>query len=135
MKSSLITMMLIASPIFLFTTCDSKQSVDQLLKNDAQRSKIIDSFINHQPYRMEMMNAMLQNDSCRIIMGQKMMGRPDMMGMMMGDPAKMKGTMDYMLTMAAKDSIMFNDMLQMMKEKPEMWSKIMKMNSSSSKTK
>ena len=135
MKRSLITSMLIANAIFLFTACDSNQPVDQLLKNDAQRSEIIGSFINHQPYRMEMMNAMLQNDSCRIIMGQKMMGRPEMMGMMMSNPTKMKGTMDHMVNMAAKDSIMFNDMLQMMKEKPEMWSKVMKMHSSTSKTK
>ena len=68
---------------------ESGQSVDQLLKNDMQRSEIIGSFINHQPHRMEMMSAMIQNDSCRNIMGQQMMGRSERMGMMMKDPTKM----------------------------------------------
>jgi hypothetical protein len=30
--------------------------------------------------------------------------------------------------MAAKDTVIFNSMIQMMKEKPEMWNKVMKMN-------
>ena len=81
-----------------------------------------------------MMNAMMQNDSCRLLMGKKMMERPEMMGMMMSDPKKMKGTMDHMVTMAANDSLMFNDMIQMMKEKPEMWNKVMKMKTSATKT-
>jgi hypothetical protein len=127
MKKLLITSILIANVIFLFTACESNQSVDQLLKNDAQRSQIITSFINHQPYRMEMMNAMMQNDSCRNVLGQKMMGNPEMMGMMMKDPTRMQGTMNHMVTMAASDSTMFNAMVQMMKDKPEMWSKLMEM--------
>lgn len=126
--------MLIANAVFLFTACDSKQPVDQLLKNDSQRSEIIGSFINHQSYRMEMMNAMMQNDSCLFLMGQKMMEKPEMMGMMMSDPEKMKGTMDHMVNIAAQDTVMFNDMIQMMKDNPEMWSKIMKMNSFTGKT-
>lgn len=134
MKRSLITSMFIANAIFLFTACEIKQPVDQLLKNDSQRSEIISSFIDHQPYRMEMMNAMMQNDSCRLLMGKKMMGKPEMMGMMMSDPAKIKGTMDHMFNLAAKDSIMFNDMIQMMKERPEMWKSVMKMNSSTGNT-
>lgn len=129
MKKLLIASMLMASAIFLFIACDSKQPVDQLLKNDAQRSEIITSFINNQAYRMEMMDAMMANDSSRNIMGQRMVGRPEMIGMMMSDPAKIKGTMDHMVNMAANDSIMFNNMIQMMKDKPEMWNKVMKMTS------
>ncbi len=135
MKKSLITSMILAIGLFLFTACETKQSVDQLLKNDTQRSEIVESFINYQPYRMEIMNAMMQNDSCRNLMGQKMMEKPEMMGMMMSNPTRMKGTMDHMVNIAAKDSIMFNSLIQMMKDKPEMWSKVMKMNSSTSKTK
>lgn len=127
--------MLIAIAMFLFTSCDSKQSADQLLKNDTQRSEIIASLITYQPYRMELMNAMMKNDSCRNMMGQRMMEKPEMMGMMMKDPTKMKGTMGHMVTMAASDSTMFNAMIQMMKDKPEMWSKIMKMKTSTTKTK
>jgi hypothetical protein len=134
MKKLLITSILIANAIFLFTACESNQSVDQLLKNDTQRSEIITSFINHQAYRMEMMNAMMANDSSRNIMGQRMMGRPEMMGMMMKDPTKMQGTMNHMVTTAASDSTMFNTMIQMMKDKPEMWSKVMKMNTSKTET-
>jgi hypothetical protein len=104
MKKLLITSMLIANTIFFFTACESSQSVDQLLKNDMQRSEIIGSFINHQPYRMEMMSAMMQNDSCRKILGQQMMGTPEMMGMMMKEPTRMKGTMNHMVNMAASDS-------------------------------
>ena len=134
MKKLLITSMFIATAIFLFTACETKQPVDQLLKNDSQRSEIISSFVNHQPYRMEMMNAMMQNDSCQLLMGQKMMEKPEMMGMMMSDPTKMKGTMDHMVNMAASDSVMFNEMIQMMKEKPEMWNKVMKIKTSTTKT-
>jgi len=126
MKRSLIASMLIANAIFLFTACDSKQSVGQLLENDAQRSEIVSKLIDHQPYRMEMMNAMMENDSCRHLMGKKMMEKPEMLGMMMRDPKKMKGSMDHMVNMAAQDTVMFNEMIQMMKDKPEMWSKVMK---------
>ena len=128
MKKSLSTSLLIPIAILIFTACENKQPVDQFLKNDMHRSEIISTVIDHHPYRTEMMNAMVENDSCRLLMGQKMMGRPEMMGMMMGDPQKMKGTMDHMFNMASKDSIMFNDMIQMMKERPEMWSKLMKLN-------
>lgn len=134
MKKLLITSMLIAIAICLFTACETRQPVDQLLKDDTQRSEIIESFINHQPYRMEMMNAMMENDSCRNMMGERMMGRPEMMGMMMKDPTRMKGSMDHMVTMAASDSTTFNTMVQMMKDKPEMWNKVMKMNTSKTKT-
>jgi len=44
------------------------------------------------------------------------------------------GTMDHMVNMAANDSIMFNNMIQMMKDKPQMWNKVMKMNTSKTKT-
>jgi hypothetical protein len=135
MKKLLITSMLIMSTALLFTACDSKQPVDQLLKNDAQRSEIIVSFINHQPYRMEMMNAMMANDSSRNFMGQRMMEKPEMMGMMMKDPTKMMGTMDRMVTMAASDSTMLNAMILMMKDRPGMWNKVMKMKSSTTNTK
>ena len=76
----------------------------------------------------------MENDSCQLLMGQKMMEKPEMMGIMMSDSAKMKGTMDHMVNMAGKDSIMFNFMIQMMKAKPEMWSKVMRMKTSTTKT-
>jgi hypothetical protein len=135
MKKLRITSMLVANAMFLFTACDSKQPLDKLLKNDTQRSEIIASFMDHQPYRMELMNAMMENDSSRNIMSQKMMEKPEMMGMMMQDPIRMKGTMDHMLTMAASDSTMFNAMIQMMKNKPEMWSKVMKIQTATTKIK
>lgn len=134
MKKFLITSMLVTNAIFLFTACETKQPVDQLLNNDLQRSEIISTVIDHHRYRTEMMNAMVENDSCRLLMGQKMMGRPEMMGMMMSDPQKMKGTMDYMVNMTAKDTTLFNDMIQMMKEKPEMWDKVMKMKNATTKS-
>ena len=58
-----------------------------------------------------------------------MVGKTEMIGMMMSEPAKIKGTMDHMVNMAANDSIMFNNMIQMMKDKPQMWNKVMKMTS------
>ncbi len=67
---------------------------------------------------MEMMNTMIQSDSCRNIMGQKMVAKSEMEGMMK-DPTKMKATMDHLVIIAANDSIMFNDMIQMTKVKPE----------------
>jgi flavoprotein len=125
MKKTLIQSMFIATTLSFFTACDSQKPVDELLKNDSQRSEIINSFINHQTYRMEMMNAMMENDSSRNIMGQKMMGRTEMM---MNDPTTIKGTMNHMVTMAASDSTLYDAMIQMMKDQPEMWSKVMKMN-------
>ncbi len=134
MKKSRITSALILCSVILFTACETEQPVGQLLKNDTQRAEIIDSLISHQNYRMEMVNAMMANDSCRNIMGQKMMGNSGMMGMMMKDPTKMKGTMDHMVNMAANDSAIFNDMVQTMKEKPEMWDKVMQMKTPTTKT-
>jgi hypothetical protein len=64
-----------------------------------------------------------------------MMEKPEMTHMMMSDPAKMKGAMDHMVTMAAKDTVVFITMIQMMKDKPEMWNKVMKMNATVDKTK
>jgi hypothetical protein len=133
MKKLLINSILLVNAVFLFTACETKQPVDQLLKNDTQRSEIIESFINHPPYRMEMMNAMMENDSCRNIMGQRMMGNPEVMGMMMKDSTRMKGTMDHMVNMAASDSIVFNDMMLMMREQPEMWDKVMNMKTTTTK--
>lgn len=134
MKKLLIASILISNALLIFTACESNQPVDQLLKNDGQRSEIISAFINHHPYRMEMMNAMMQNDSCRNIMGQRMMDNPEMMGMMMNNPKHMKGTMDQMYNMATRDTIIFNSMVQMMKERPDMWNKVMTMNTPEAKS-
>lgn len=133
MKKILITSLFLANAIFLFMACETKQPVDQMLKNDSQRSEIISTFINHQPYRTEMLNAMMDNDSCRLLMGQQMMDRPEMMGMMMGDPAKINRSMDHMVNMAAQDTLVLKNMIKMMKEKPEMWNKVMRMNTSTLK--
>ncbi|WP_086543893.1 hypothetical protein [Algoriphagus antarcticus] len=66
-------------------------------------------------------------------MGQRMMENPEMMGMMMKDPTKIKGMMDHMVNMVANDSIMFNHMMQMTKEKPEMWNKTKEMKNTTPK--
>jgi len=134
MKKTRITLTLTLFALFMFTACETEQPVDQLLKDETQRSEIIASFIGHQAYRMEMMTALMENDSCRNIMGEKMMENPKMMGHMMKDPTKMMGSMDQMVNMAANDSIVFNDMIQMMKEKPEMWEKVKKMQTATTKT-
>jgi hypothetical protein len=58
MKKSLIPLTLIVSALFLFTACDSPRSLDQMLENDSDRSNIMSSIINHQPYRLEMVNGL-----------------------------------------------------------------------------
>lgn len=77
---------------------------------------------------------MMQNDSCRNIMGQRMMEKPEMMGMIMNIPKHMKGSMDQIYAMANKDTVMFNSMIEMMKERPEMWNKVMTLNTSNPNT-
>jgi len=58
-------------------------------------------------------------------------------GMMMKKKDKDKGMMtkemDHLVNMAANDSIVFNNMIEMMKEKPEMWKKAMKMKTATTK--
>ena len=67
-------------------------------------------------------------------MGEKMMENPEVMGHVKKYPSKMLGSIDQMVNMTANDSILPNDMIQMMKEKPEMWEKVKKMQTATTKT-
>jgi hypothetical protein len=132
MKKSLIPLTLLVSALFLFTACDSPRSLDQMLENDSDRSNIMSSIINHQPYRLEMVNEMMDHDSTRAIMGRRMMERPGMMGMS-NDTTRMRSSVNQMIDMASKDSVMFNNMLLQMKKNPDMWRKVTRMNESTAR--
>jgi len=83
------------------SSCNTKQTADQSLKDDSQRKTIIGTIAHHQPYMAEMMNEMIKNDSSKQMMAQSMMSDPKMMTMMM----------DNMMTMSKMDTSMFKLML------------------------
>ncbi len=146
MKKLIILSMFMAGAISLFTACNSKQTVDQFLMDDTQRKDIITALVHHPSYRMEMMREMMNNDSCKQMMGQNMMKDPGMMSMMMSDSSMMHNMMNgnknmqnrmmgQMMDMAEKDSVMCDAMMRMMNEKPQIKSRMMKMNMSNTKSK
>lgn len=132
MKRFLTTSMLIASTLFVFTACDSPESIDEMLDDNSDRSHIIASIIDHPPYRNEMVNEMMDHDSTRAIMSRKMMDRPGMMGMM-NNTTRMRNSVNQMVEMASKDSVMFNNILVQMKKNPDMWRKVNQMNNSTAR--
>jgi len=83
------------------SSCNTKQTADQSLKDDSQRKTIIGTIAHHQPYMAEMMNEMIKNDSSKQMMAQSMMSDPKMMTMMM----------DNMMTMTKNDSTMSKMMM------------------------
>jgi hypothetical protein len=91
----------IVAVMTLLLSCNTKQSADQYLNDDNQRKDIIASMVHHQSYMSEMMHEMMNNDSCKQMMGQSMMSDSGMTNMMMND----------MVGMCNKDSSMCKTMM------------------------
>ncbi len=85
MKKNSFFSIFVVAVITLLSSCNTKQSADQCLNNDNQRKDIIASIAHHQLYMNEMMHEMMNNDSCKQMMGQSMMSDPGTMNMMMKD--------------------------------------------------
>ncbi len=90
-------------------SCNSKQSADEYLKDDNQRKEVVVAIANHQPYMSEMMQQMMNSDSCKQMMSENMMSNPGMMKTMMGD----------MMSMCNKDSSMCSMMMGSMQSQPK----------------
>ena len=132
MKKFTILSITIATAMSLLLACNSTQTADQFLKNDNQRKDIVVAIAHHQPYMIEMMHEMMNNDSSKQMMGHSMMSDPGMMKMMMnGDKSMHNKMMGHMMDMAEKDSAMCSNMLQMMKEKPQIMNRMREMDMSS----
>ncbi len=77
----------------LFTACNSKQSAEESLKDDNHRKDIFTTIAQTKPYMSEMMNEMMNNDSCKQMMMDNMMSMCNedstMCKMMMGKTMEM----------------------------------------------
>jgi len=101
MKKQAIIPILFAAAAPLLTSCSSSPTAEQYLKNDAHRKDVILSISHNQPYKMEMMQEMMQSDSNKHMM----------MGNMMGDPSMAEMHMDKMMNICKDDSTKFKMML------------------------
>ena len=90
-------------------SCNSKPSADEYLKDDNQRKEVVLAIAHHQPYMSEMMQQMMNSDSCKQMMSENMMSDPGMMKTMMGD----------MMSMCNKDSSMCKMMMGSMQSQPK----------------
>lgn len=118
MKRFTIYSTLFIAAISLLSACNTKQTTDQLLKDDIRRKEINTAIIQNPAYHMELMQMMMNTDSNKQMMGQNMVQDPGMMNMMMTN----------MMNMADKDSMMCKNMMEMMQQKPMMMKMMKKMN-------
>ncbi len=118
MKRFTFYSILFIAAISLLPACNTKQTTDQLLKDDTQRKEIAAAIIHNPGYHMELMQMMMNTDSSRQMMGQNMMQDSGMMNMMM----------THMMNMADNDSTMCRNMIQMMQQKPMMMQMMKEMN-------
>jgi len=133
-NSTILAIFFIAALGFLFA-CNSSKTADQYLKDDNQRKAIIGEIAHHQPYMAEMMQEMMNSDSCKQMMAQGMMSDSKMNAMMMdnmmtmskNDTAMSKMMMDKTMEMCDADATKCNMMMDAMKTHPNVM-KSMNMN-------
>jgi len=130
-NSTILSIFLFAAMGFLFA-CNSKQTADQYLKDDNQRKAIIAGIANHQPYRADMINEMMNSDSSKQMMAHSMMGDPsskivmmdNMMNMCKNDASMWKMMMDKTMEMCEGDTAKSNMMMQSMQSHPDMMNRM-----------
>lgn len=127
---------LIAVCAMLWSNSAQSQTAQQLLKDKNKKQEIFSAIINDSALSKEFMGAMMKDAKCC----KRMMGDDGMMKMMMNDSTKMHNMiceskemqgmmMKQMMDMCAKDTSMCKNMMQMMKEKPDMMQMMKGMNS------
>ena len=131
MKSLIILPILFAATVIILVSCNSKQTAHNYLKDDNQRKEIVLAMAHHQPYMTEIMNEMINNDTCKQLMGSAMMGNSGMMnrmmGMMMDNHQMQHQMMSNMLNKCVLDSTARNQMGTMMAGNPVMMKTMMQM--------
>ncbi|MDZ4793964.1 MAG: heavy metal-binding domain-containing protein [Bacteroidota bacterium] len=118
MKKLIILSTFIAAAMSILPSCNSKQTVDDYLKDDTQRKEVTTAIIHNPAYHAELMQVMMNSDSTKQMMGEGMMKDPAMMNMMM----------ENMMNMADKDTAMCKKMMNMMEQKPMMMKMMKEMN-------
>jgi len=98
MKKPKILPILIATALVLMTACNTKQTPGQSLKDDNQRKEIITTIAKSNSYAKEMMQEMMNNDSCKHMMMESMMA------MCKDDTAMCKKMMGKTMEMCDKDT-------------------------------
>ena len=116
-KFSLFSISFVAATM-LMVACNPTQTTEQYLKDDIQRNAVVVAIAHNQSYMTEMMGEMMNNDSCKMMMGNSMIKDDAMKNMMMGN----------MMDMCEKDSAMCKKMMIMMHDKPMMMQKMKEMN-------
>jgi hypothetical protein len=127
MKKLTILSIFIAATLGLLSACNTKQAAAQGLKDDGQRKDIMSGIIHNQPYAAEMMHEMMNNDSCKNMMGESMMKdtsmmkkmMPNMMGMCGNDTLACKMMMGKMADMCDADAGKCDMMMGTMKKHPK----------------
>ena len=124
-NSTILSIFLVVAMGFLFA-CNSKQTADQCLKDDNQRKAIVTGIAHNQPYMADMMQEMMNSDSCKQMMMQSMMDDPNMKTMMMdnmmsmckNDASMCKMMMGKTMEMCDADPSKCNMMMEAMKPHP-----------------
>lgn len=119
MKNRTIISIFFIATLMLISSCDTKPSVKELLKDDIERLAIIHEIVNHKPYMIELMNEMMKNDGFRKMMMDSILNDQNMKLMhmdMMKDSiinsSNMKVMhMDMMMSLCKEDSFMCKKMM------------------------
>jgi len=101
MKKIILLPIIFVTALIFISACNSKPSAESYLKDDSQRKAAIIALVQHQPYMKELMNEMMNNDSCKQMM----------MGNMMNDPKMKEMQMNKMMSMCKEDTSMCKMMM------------------------
>jgi hypothetical protein len=101
MKNRTIISIFFIATLILISSCDTKPSVKEFLKDDIERLAIIHEIVNHKPYMIELMNEMMKNDGFRKMMMDSIINSSNMKVM----------HMDMMMNLCKEDSFMCKKMM------------------------
>jgi len=118
-----ITFIFLLMPFWTLNNLAQNTDVTGLLDKPETRTEIFNTILNDHQLMMEFMNAMKKNDHAMMMMKENssIMGDDSKGDMEMGDEHHMmRMMMDSMMVMCEQDSIMCNEMIDMMSEHPHM---------------
>ena len=73
MKIIIFAAIMIAAIVGVFFSCNANHSANNYLEDTIQRRDIIAAFVHNEGYSIEMINEMMNNDSCRQIIKETIM--------------------------------------------------------------